>query len=112
MASSAVAATPSVLDGFQVGRFLFLPQKYELRLDDDTTRRLSHREMELLKILCENRDLTIERKQILLKIWGDDSFFNSRNLDVYVTKLRDYLKADPTVEIMTVKGVGYLFSVG
>ena len=112
MASSSVAATPSVLDGFQVGRFLFLPQKYELRLDDDTTRRLSHREMELLKILCENRDLTIERKQILLKIWGDDSFFNSRNLDVYVTKLRDYLKADPSVEIMTVKGVGYLFSVG
>jgi DNA-binding response OmpR family regulator len=43
---------------------------------------------------------------------GDDSFFNSRNLDVYVTKLRDYFKEDPTIEIITIKGVGYHFAVG
>jgi DNA-binding response OmpR family regulator len=42
-----------------------------------------------------------------MRIWGDDSFFNSRNLDVYITKLRDYLKADPAIEIITIKGVGY-----
>ena len=69
------------------------------------------REMELLKILCEHRNFTVERKTILMKIWGDDSFFNSRTLDVYVTKLRDYLKEDPSVQIMTVKGVGYFFTV-
>jgi Transcriptional regulatory protein, C terminal len=78
----------------------------------DTMRRLSHREAELLKILNENRQFTVQRKDILLKIWGDDSFFNSRNLDVYITKLRDYLKDDPHIQILTVKGVGYNFIVG
>ena len=62
-------------------------------------------------LLNENRQFTIQRKDILLKIWGDDSFFNSRNLDVYITKLRDYFKEDPSVQIMTVKGVGYNFIV-
>jgi DNA-binding response OmpR family regulator len=42
-------------------------------------------------------------------VWGDDSFFNSRNLDVYITRLREYFREDPTVEIVTLKGVGYLF---
>ena len=62
-------------------------------------------------LLNENRQFTIQRKDILLKILGDDSFFNSRNLDVYITKLRDYFKEDPSVQIMTVKGVGYNFIV-
>ena len=44
-----------------------------------------------------------------MSIWGDDSYFNSRNLDVYITKLRDYLREDPNVQLMTVKGVGYNF---
>ena len=105
-----VRNTPSVFDPFNIGKFQFIPQKYELRIGD-TMRKLSHREMELLKILCESRNFTVERKQVLMKIWGDDSFFNSRNLDVYITKLRDYLKADPSVQIMTVKGVGYFFTV-
>ena len=47
-----------------------------------------------------------------MRVWGDDSFFNSRNLDVYVTKLRDYLKDDNSVEIVTIKGIGYRFVVG
>ena len=105
-----VRNTPSVFDPFNIGKFQFIPQKYELRIGD-TMRKLSHRETELLKILCESRNFTVERKQVLMKIWGDDSFFNSRNLDVYITKLRDYLKADPSVQIMTVKGVGYFFTV-
>ncbi len=105
-----VRNTPSVFDPFNIGKFQFTPQKYELRFAD-TVRKLSHRETELLKILCESRNFTVERKEVLMKIWGDDSFFNSRNLDVYITKLRDYLKADPSVQIMTVKGVGYFFTV-
>lgn len=47
------------------------------------------------------------RKTILDKIWGNDSFFNSRNLDVYITKLRDYLREDEKIQIITLKGVGY-----
>jgi DNA-binding response OmpR family regulator len=66
----------------------------------------------LLKILDENRHFTVLRKDILLKIWGDDSFYNSRNLDVYITKLIDYFKEDSTIQIMTIKGVGYNFIVG
>lgn len=102
--------TPPTNAPIAIGKFEFLPQKYELKCGE-TAKKLSHRESELLKILNENRQFTISRKDILMRIWGDDSFFNSRNLDVYITKLRDYLKDDPAIQIMTVKGVGYNFIV-
>lgn len=72
-------------------------------------RKLSFRESELLRLLYENRDKIINRKDILNLLWGNDSFFNSRNLDVYITKIRSYLKDDPSLEIITIKGVGYRF---
>lgn len=72
-------------------------------------RKLSFRESELLKLLYENRDKIIDRKDILNLLWGNDSFFNSRNLDVYITKLRGYLREDPNLEIITIKGIGYRF---
>lgn len=75
-------------------------------------RKLSYRESELLKLLYENRDKVIDRKDILNLLWGNDSFFNSRNLDVYITKLRSYLKEDPKLEIITIKGIGYRFVTG
>lgn len=74
-------------------------------------RKLSYRETELLKILYENREKIIDRKDILNLLWGNDSFFNSRNLDVYITKLRGYLKDDPALEILTIKGIGYRFLI-
>lgn len=89
-----------------LGRFEFDPTRYELKIDA-ATRKLSHREAMLLQVLTEAKNTVVNRKDILMRIWGDDSFFNSRNLDVYVTKLRDYLKADPNVEIITIKGIGY-----
>ncbi|HEX8060601.1 MAG TPA: response regulator transcription factor [Cyclobacteriaceae bacterium] len=89
-----------------LGKFEFDPTRYELKIDA-TTRKLSHREAMLLQVLTETKNIVVNRKDILLRIWGDDSFFNSRNLDVYITKLRDYLKADPNVEIITIKGIGY-----
>lgn len=93
-----------------IGNFIFYPKKYQLQIGEKT-KQLSHREAEVLKILSENRNRAAQRKDILKKVWGDDSFFNSRNLDVYIKKLRDYLKADPNVKIITLKGVGYHFSV-
>jgi DNA-binding winged helix-turn-helix (wHTH) protein len=75
-------------------------------------RKLSFRESELLKLLYENRDRIIGRRDILTLLWGNDSFFNSRNLDVYITKLRSYLKDDPSLEIITIKGIGYRFVAG
>ena len=72
-------------------------------------RKLSFRESELLKLLFANREKVIDRREILNLLWGNDSFFNSRNLDVYITKLRGYLKEDPSLEIITIKGIGYRF---
>ena len=74
-------------------------------------RKLSYRENELLKLLYLNRNRIIDRKDILNLLWGNDSFFNSRNLDVYITRLRSYLKGDPSLEIITIKGIGYRFLI-
>jgi DNA-binding response OmpR family regulator len=93
-----------------LGKYDFDLRKYELRLQSQI-RKLSHREAELLKILADHRNFTVERKMIMQQIWGDDSFFNSRNLDVYITRLRDYLREDERVQIITLKGVGYQFIV-
>lgn len=93
------------------GKFMFYPSRFELQSPDGSLRRLSYKEAGILAMLLEKSNGTVERKDILLKLWGDDSFFNSRNLDVYITKLRDYLKADPSVQIITIKGIGYYFSV-
>ncbi|MBX2947524.1 MAG: response regulator transcription factor [Cyclobacteriaceae bacterium] len=95
----------------EIGLYEFSVSRYELKINNQV-KKLSHREASLLKMLCDNRHGTISRKDILMSLWGDDSFFNSRNLDVYITKLRDYLKDDPTVQIITIKGIGYHFSVG
>ena len=95
-------------ESYSIGLFEFNAVRYELK-SKSVVKKLSHREASLLQMLCENRNATVQRKEILLKLWGDDSFFNSRNLDVYITKLRDYLREDPRVEIITIKGVGYQF---
>ncbi len=100
----------SAAEKITLGKFTFYPNRYELHFDKDV-KKLSHRETSLLTILAASPNSTIERKEILLKLWGDDSFFNSRNLDVYITKIRDYLKNDPTIEIITIKGIGYRFAV-
>jgi DNA-binding response OmpR family regulator len=94
----------------RIGKFVFSPTSMELT-SNDATIRLSHRESELMKVFVRFQNLPVERKQILKEIWGDDSFFNSRNLDVYITRLRKYLRDDPGLEIITLKGVGYQFRV-
>ncbi|NJM26510.1 MAG: response regulator transcription factor [Bacteroidia bacterium] len=96
-------------ESVKIGNFEFAPLRYELR-NNGNVKKLSHRESTLLQMLVENRNATVYRKDILMRLWGDDSFFNSRNLDVYITKLRDYLKDDPSIEIITIKGVGYHFA--
>jgi len=97
-------------ESVKIGRYNFQINRQVLSSDKDQ-RKLSFRESELLKLLYESRDKVIDRKDILNLLWGNDSFFNSRNLDVYITKLRSYLKEDPTLEIITIKGIGYRFVV-
>jgi DNA-binding response OmpR family regulator len=101
----------AVAENVRLGKYEFSVMRYELKFGDHV-RKLSHREATLLQILAESKNTAVQRKDILMKLWGDDSFFNSRNLDVYVTKLRDYLKDDSSIEIITIKGVGYHFVVG
>lgn len=68
---------------------------------------LSHRETELLRMLAERRNDVVETQDILLKLWGDDSFFNARSLQVFITKLRHKLAKDDSIRIVNVRGIGY-----
>ena len=95
-------------DEIRMGRYIFNMHRQTLLCGTDE-KKLSFRESELLKLLYENRQHVIDRRDILNVLWGSDSFFNSRTLDVYITKIRGYLKNDPSLEIITVKGIGYRF---
>lgn len=94
-----------------MGKYTFQVSRQVLN-NGKEEKKLSFRESELLKLLYENKDRIIDRRDILNLLWGNDSFFNSRNLDVYITKLRSYLKEDPSLEIITIKGIGYRFVTG
>ena len=105
---SAALAEPPNTEEVRLGKYTFQKTRQVLSCNN-VQRKLSYRESELLKLLYENRDKVVERRDILNLLWGSDSFFNSRNLDVYITKLRSYFKQDPAIEIITIKGIGYRF---
>jgi len=94
----------------KLGTYTYFPLRYELSSPKGLIR-LSQRDSEILNILTRSINQVIDRKELLISVWGDDSFFNSRNLDVYARKLREYFKHDPRIRIQTLKGKGYLFLV-
>lgn len=94
----------------KLGRFEYVPGEYELRLKENIIR-LSNREAQVLNMLVSRVNEIVERRKLLKEVWGDDSFFNSRNLDVYIRRLRDYFLSDPSIKIITLKGKGYRFVV-
>jgi len=69
--------------------------------------KLTSKEAELLQLLCKNMNQVLDRTIALKRIWQDDSYFNARSMDVYITKLRKYLKNDPTIELLNVHGIGF-----
>ncbi|NLA25259.1 MAG: response regulator transcription factor, partial [Bacteroidales bacterium] len=93
-------------DVFQIGKFKFDTQKQQL-IDGEEVVKLTTKESELLKLLCNNANRVLERNFALKTIWVDDNYFNARSMDVYITKLRKHLKPDPSVEILNVHGKGY-----
>ncbi|MGM9508364.1 response regulator transcription factor [Larkinella sp. GY13] len=97
---------PTTPDRLPIGHYQFDYPKQKLAFNGKETP-MSHREAELLKRLYEQRNQVLERSAVLLDLWGDDSFFNGRSLDVFITRLRRYLKDDPQVQIVNVRGVGY-----
>ncbi len=102
----SAGSTMAQKDIYQLSSLTFDYARLELKTATQSIQ-LSNREGELLRYFAERIDQTIERKQLLLDLWQDDGFFHSRNLDVYVRKLRQYLAADPMVRIITLRGVGY-----
>lgn len=91
---------------FVIGKFQFNYDKQVLYFQGKE-KKLTHREAEILRLLCIHRNRVLERSLVLDKVWGDDNFFNARSMDVFITKLRKYLVDDPDVEILNVRGIGY-----
>ena len=104
--SSASSST----EKYKLSDWTFYPERYEM-IKNNTTHELSERESRVLHMLCKYLNTTCHRKDILINVWGDDSFYHSRNLDVYINKLRKFFKEDDGIDIMTLKGVGYVFKV-
>ncbi len=98
----------SLADTLEIGEYSLLTGKQVLT-HSSGVQKLSSKEAELLILLYGNRNRVVERKAILLKLWKDDHIFNSRSLDVYITKLRKHLAKDPSVQIINYRGVGYKF---
>ena len=90
---------------FMIGSYKFDQVRYELHSPLGILK-LSNRDMQLLKMLYANKNRVTSRKDLLMTIWGDDSYFNSRNLDVYIRKLRRHFSLDNSIEIITLKGNG------
>ncbi|MDY6801998.1 MAG: response regulator transcription factor [Bacteroidota bacterium] len=91
---------------YSIGKYVFDSQKQILQYGDKT-QKLTTKESELLKLLCNNMNNVLERNFALKTIWQEDSYFNARSMDVYITKLRKYLKDDPSVQILNIHGKGY-----
>ena len=97
-------------DLYQIGGYQF---DFKLRtIEHDTKKqKLSPKEAELLKMLCNNQNELLPRETALKEIWGDDGYFTTRSMDVYLTKLRKLFADDPSVEIRNIHGSGFLLEI-
>jgi len=91
---------------FQIGSIIFNPSKNNLQ-NGLNSWELTSRESDLLYLICQYNHETIPRSALLQKLWGDENFFNARSLDVFISKLRNHLKTDPHVRLITIRSVGY-----
>ena len=94
-------------DKFDFGQFTFYHKENLLSIKENKIK-LTTKENELLKLFCLNINKKVNRKEALIKIWGDDSYYNARSMDVYIAKLRKHMKlSDENVKIMTLHGYGF-----
>lgn len=91
---------------YVIGEYEFDSQKQILK-HADKEHKLTTKESDLLKLLCNNMNNVLERNFALKTIWQEDSYFNARSMDVYITKLRKYLKEDSSIQILNIHGKGY-----
>lgn len=92
---------------YNIGTLRFNTNRQTLALDNKVLYKLTTKETRLLELLCEYKNRLLERSEALVRIWGDDGYFNARSMDVYVTKLRRFLKTDPSIRLINVHGVGF-----
>ncbi len=104
--TKGVEVKEEALEVQPIGSFTFDPRK-QLLTQGEEERKLTTKESELLRLLCAHRNDLLKRSDALKEIWGDDNYFNGRSMDVYIAKLRKYLRPDPNVEIMNIHGKGY-----
>ena len=91
---------------YKIGNYTFNTTLQKLQIKSEE-QKLTTKETDLLKLLCKNKNLVLERNDALKAVWGDDNYFNGRSMDVYITKLRKYLKKDPNIQIINVHGKGF-----
>lgn len=99
-----------VQDIVNIGNLEYHTKLRQLKFEDDC-QKLSPREGELLKLLYANKNKVMDRNEALRSIWGDDNYFNARSMDVYITKLRKYLKKDPRLQINNVHSSGFILVI-
>ena len=95
---------------FTFGKFYFSYTDLKFSGPDGSFK-LKQKEAELLKFLCNYPNRILKREEILIAVWGKDDYFLGRSMDVFMSKLRKYLKADPDVSLETIHGIGYRFTV-
>lgn len=94
-------------DNFIIGSYTFHHNQNLLTSSSGIKYKLTTKENDLLKLFCENINSKVERSLALMKIWGDDSYYNARSMDVYIAKLRKYLKEDKKIDLKTIHGFGF-----
>lgn len=92
---------------FKIGNYIFDYANHALSIGEDT-RRITKRESEILRLLYLYKNRILKREEALVSIWGENDYFHGRSFDVFITKLRKYLKKDPNVKIENVHGVGFM----
>jgi DNA-binding response OmpR family regulator len=100
------SGTESNTTVYKIGKLTF-DYNHQLLTNITGEIKLTSKEAELLRLLCDNANQVLDRSIALNRIWQDDSYFNARSMDVYITKLRKYLKEDPAVELLNVHGIGF-----
>ena len=94
-------------DNFIIGSYTFHHNQNLLISSSGIKYKLTTKENDLLKLFCENINSKVDRSLALMKIWGDDSYYNARSMDVYIAKLRKYLKEDKKIDLKTIHGFGF-----
>ena len=98
-------------DNFIIGSYTFHHNQNLLISSSGKNYKLTTKENDLLKIFCENINSKVDRSLALMKIWGDDSYYNARSMDVYIAKLRKYLREDKKIDLKTIHGFGFKFLI-